>query len=52
MKSSRMRWAGHVAGMRETRNEYRIYLENMKKRDWFGDLGIVMRIILKWIFQK
>jgi hypothetical protein len=33
MKSRRMRWAGHVARMGETRNAYRILVGNQKERD-------------------
>jgi hypothetical protein len=33
MKSRRMRWAGHVARMGETRNAYRILVEKQKERD-------------------
>jgi hypothetical protein len=33
IKSRRMRWAWHVAQMGETRNPYRILVENQKERD-------------------
>jgi hypothetical protein len=32
MKSRRMRWAGHVARMREKINVYRLFWESQKKR--------------------
>jgi hypothetical protein len=33
IKSMRMRWAGHVERMGETRNAYRILWENQTERD-------------------
>jgi hypothetical protein len=32
MKSRRMRWAGHVARMREKRNEYRILVGKSERK--------------------
>jgi hypothetical protein len=32
IKSRRMRWAGHAAGMGERRNAYRILVERQKER--------------------
>jgi hypothetical protein len=32
MKSRKMRWTGHVAGMGTKTNEYRILIENHKER--------------------
>jgi len=43
IKSRRMRWAGHVARIRETRNSY------LKGRDHSKDVRIDGWIILKWI---
>jgi hypothetical protein len=33
IKSRRMRWAGHVAGMGEKRNTYRLLWESQRERD-------------------
>jgi hypothetical protein len=42
-----MRWAGHVACIREMRNVYNILVR--KPEEHLGDLGIYGRIILQWI---
>jgi hypothetical protein len=34
------------------RNAYRVLSEDMKGRDNLGELGVVGRIILKWILKK
>jgi hypothetical protein len=33
IKSRRMRWVGHVAGMGEKRNVYRLLVESQRERD-------------------
>jgi hypothetical protein len=33
IKSRRMRWAGHVAYMRDTRNGYRVSVGQVRERD-------------------
>jgi len=43
---------GHVAHMGEVRNEYKIWLENLKGRDHLEDPGLDKKIILKWILGK
>jgi hypothetical protein len=48
----RMRWAGNVACMGETRNAYKILFKNLKGRDHLEDLGVDRRVILKWILRK
>ena len=52
MKSSRMRWAGHVAriGRRELHTGF--WWGNLRERDHWEDLGIDGRIILTFIFKK
>ncbi|KAJ4450481.1 hypothetical protein ANN_01906 [Periplaneta americana] len=37
IKSRRLRWAGHVARMGESRNAYRVLLQLKQKRDFFYD---------------
>ena len=50
IKSSTVRWAGHVARMGEGRRGFR--WGNMREKDHLGDAGIDGRIILRWIFRK
>jgi len=52
IKSSRMRWAGHVARMDEERGCIGSWWENRRERDHWGDLGIDVRIILGWISRR
>jgi hypothetical protein len=47
IKSRRMRWAGHVARMRDSRGVYRILVGKL-----VGDPGVDGKIILRWIFSK
>jgi hypothetical protein len=43
---------GHIVGMEEMINAYRILLGSLKVRDHLVDLGLDRRIILKWLFRK
>jgi hypothetical protein len=52
IKSRRMRWAGHVAGMGEGRGVYKVLWGNLRERDHWGDPGVDGIIILRWIFRK
>ena len=52
VKSRRMRWAGHVARMREGRGVHRVLVGNPRERGHWGDLDVDRRIILRWIFRK
>jgi hypothetical protein len=52
IKSRRMRWAGHVARLREARNAYRFWWESQKERDHGEDQGLGGWTILKWNFQQ
>jgi hypothetical protein len=52
IKSRRMRSAGHVARMGEMRNATQFLLGSLKGRYLSEDLGVDVRIILKWILRK
>jgi hypothetical protein len=45
IKWRRMRWAGHVARMREGKG---FWLGGPKARDHWEDLGVGRRITLRW----
>jgi hypothetical protein len=47
-----MKWTGHVARMGEGRGVYRVLMENLRKREHWGDPGVDGKIILRWIFKK
>jgi hypothetical protein len=44
-----MRWAGHAARMDEMNKAYKILVGKLEGKDNLEDLGIVEKIILKWI---
>jgi hypothetical protein len=45
-----MRRTGHVARMGEMENTHtQPFLENLKVRDHFADIGVDRRILLKWL---
>ena len=48
----RMRWAGHVAYMRENRGLYSVLVGKPEGNNHLEDLGVDVRIILRWIFRK
>ena len=52
IKSRRLRWAGHVARMRERRGAYRGLVWKPEGKDHVEDPGVDGRIILKWIFDR
>jgi len=53
IKSRRMRWAGHVACVRESRHVYRVLMGKPEgMRPLVIDPGIDERIILIWIFRR
>ena len=49
LKSRRLRWAGHVARMEQSRNAYRVLVGKSEGKDTFREAEIDGRIILKWI---
>jgi hypothetical protein len=50
IKSRRMRWVGHVAGMGESRGVF--WWGNLRETDHMEDPGVDERIILRWILGK
>jgi hypothetical protein len=52
IKSRIMRWAWHVAQMREERGVIGFWWENLRERDLWGDAGVDGMVILGWIFRK
>jgi hypothetical protein len=52
IKSRRVRWAGHVARMKEKIGAYRVWWGNLRERDTLEDLGVDSRIIFNWMFKK
>ena len=49
---SRLRWAGHVARMEESRGVYRILVGKVREGVNLEDRGVDWRIILKWILEN
>jgi hypothetical protein len=50
IKSRRMRWAGHVAGMGRGEVYTGFWWGSLRERDHWEDPSISGRIILRWIF--
>jgi len=46
MKPRRMRWAGHVARVRD--DKYAILVGKPERRNKLGDLGVDGRTVLEW----
>jgi hypothetical protein len=51
VKSSRMKWTGHIARMRKKRNAYRILVRSQKERYHWEDQDVGEWTILKWILE-
>jgi hypothetical protein len=47
-----LRWAGHVAYMSDEKGAYRPLITKSEKWHHFGNVGIQVRVILKWIYKK
>jgi hypothetical protein len=52
IKSTWMRWAGHVACMREERIVYKVLVEIPKARDHSEDQGVGGRMGLEWVLGR
>jgi hypothetical protein len=52
IKTRRMRWAGHVARMKEKRNAYRILVGKPEGKRPLGSPRRRGWTILKWIFER
>jgi hypothetical protein len=52
IKSSRMRWAGHVARISEGRNMYRVLVGKPEGKSYLKDQDIDETMGLEWIFGR
>jgi len=52
IKSRRMRWAWHVAHMRQRSGAYRVLVGKPNLKDHLEDPDVDVRLILSWIFRK
>jgi hypothetical protein len=54
IKSTRIKWAGHVAHMGKRRGEAHAWFGwgNLRENDHLEEPGLDGRIILRWIFRK
>jgi hypothetical protein len=52
IKSSRMRWSGHVARMGRREASIGVWWGNLRERENCGDPGVDGRIVLRLIFRK
>jgi hypothetical protein len=47
-----VKWAGNVEHVRQTEDIENVWLENLKERDQLEDLGVDVKIRLKWILRR
>ena len=47
-----MSWAGHVADVGEMRGAYWVLVRKPEGKDHSEELGVRLKIILKWTFKK
>ena len=55
IKSRRMRWVGHVSGLRGGKKSIKDFVGggvNLRENDHLGDTGVDGRILLRSIFRK
>jgi len=52
IKSRSMKWAGHVARIRDRRAAYWVLVGDLGERTHLEDLGVDGRVILKCFFKK
>jgi hypothetical protein len=52
IKSRKIRWAGHVTCMGETRNACMFWWDSQKERDHYEDQYVGGWTILKWILER
>jgi hypothetical protein len=52
LKSRRQRWAGHVARTGRGEMHTGFWWGNLREGDYFEEVGVDGRIILKWTFVK
>jgi hypothetical protein len=50
IKSRCVKWAGHVARIRDRRAAYRVLVVELRERAHLEDLGVDGRIVLKFVF--
>ena len=52
IKSSRLRWAGHVARMEEGMSAFKILTHTPAEKIPLGSLGVDGRTILEWTLKR
>ena len=52
IKSTKMRWVGHVARMEESRSVYKVLAGKPEEKNHLYDPGKNGGIILRWIFKS
>ena len=52
IKWRRIRWAGHVARIRDRRGTYRVFMGRSEEREQSEDLDVNERLILNYFLRK